>query len=66
MNTRETVALTLLIASEWLTDEGDRLVLIETAANVRNQADISVTCPICDEIVCDDGCPLAETRAALA
>jgi hypothetical protein len=46
-------------------DDGDRIVLIETAANVMNSKDPSWTCPVCDEIICDDGCPLAEVRAAL-
>lgn len=65
MTPQEIVAATLRTASGWMGDDGDRIVLIETAANVMNSKDPSWTCPVCDEIICDDGCPLAEVRAAL-
>lgn len=64
MTTENAVALTLRMASEWIADEGDRTLLIEAAANVAN-SDMSWVCPMCEEVACDDHCPLAEIRAAL-
>lgn len=67
MTTRDQkiVADTLRTASEWIKDEGDRILLVEAAAEVAGN-DLSWLCPMCQEVLCDDGCPLSEARAALA
>jgi len=64
MTPQKIVAATLRTASGWIKDEGDRILLIESAAEIAD-SDLSWCCPMCDEIACDDGCPLAEVRAAL-
>lgn len=61
---QEIVAATLRTASEWIKDKGDRILLIEAAANVAG-SDLGWCCPMCEEILCDEGCPLAEIRAAV-
>ena len=63
MTTEQTITRTLRTVSEWLTNEGDKIMLLEVAANVESSTDMSWVCPVCEEIVCDDGCPLEEVRS---
>lgn len=65
MTPQEIVAATLRTTSGWIKDEGDRILLIEAASAVA-YSDLSWCCPMCEEVTCDSGCPLAEARAAIA
>jgi len=56
-------AKALRIAAYWLPDE-HRTVLLEAANGAENWWD-GACCPVCQEVWCDDGCPLEEPRAAL-
>jgi hypothetical protein len=60
------VAATLRHVAEWglAFDNGPaRSELMDLARQVEalEQAD-DFCCPVCEEVVCDDGCPLAEVR----
>lgn len=59
---RELVAATLRTIAEQVRSEEDRADLLVTAAQVQ-QATGSDCCPLCQEVVCDTGCPLAASRA---
>ncbi|WP_435606537.1 hypothetical protein [Streptomyces ardesiacus] len=61
----ELIAATLHTVAEQVANEDDRAWLRETAERVEVGQDDSV-CPLCQEVTCDTGCPLAEMRAARA
>lgn len=55
------VAATLRVVAEQVRDEGDRADLLVTAHQVERATD-NACCPLCEEAVCDSGCPLAPVR----
>ena len=58
-----TVAATLRVAATWITGDEDRATLFETAEQVeRDPGPDSMSCPLCEEITCDDGCPMEPVR----
>lgn len=61
----ELVVATLRTVAEQVASDDDRASLLETAERVELGEDDAV-CPLCQEVTCDTGCPLAETRAAQA
>jgi hypothetical protein len=58
-----TTASTLRVAAQWLSGE-DRDMLLETAANTETDWD-ETCCPVCEEVTCDEGCPLESIRGGL-
>lgn len=59
---QRTIAETLTwLAETWPGDWGDSLLVM--AADVRRDLTERVCCPLCQEIRCDDDCPLREERA---
>jgi hypothetical protein len=61
-----TVIATLRYAAEWLNDD-DRNLLSETADQVAAEDPReALCCPVCEEVECDEGCPLAGVRRAVA
>ncbi|MEV5915820.1 hypothetical protein AB0M00_43925 [Streptomyces chartreusis] len=61
----EVVAATLRTIAEQVVNDDDRASLLDTAGRVERGADDSV-CPLCQEVTCDTGCALAQTRAIRA
>lgn len=59
-----TVVTTLrFLASGWVAGEDDQKWLAETADHIEQTTpDDWWTCPLCEESVCDDHCPLAAVR----
>lgn len=55
-----TTASTLRVAADWLSGE-DRNMLLEAAANTEINWD-DACCPVCEEVTCDEGCPLESVR----
>jgi hypothetical protein len=54
-----TIAATLRVAAEWPGDyQGE---MLETANLVETNFD-DVCCPLCEEVRCDEGCPLEQVR----
>jgi hypothetical protein len=58
-----TVAATLRTAAEWFSGD-DRDTLREVADQV--ERDWDDICPVCEEVDCDEGCPLEDLRGAVA
>jgi hypothetical protein len=61
------IAATLRTAADWLPDD-HREMLRETAQGVESCTDsysLSFCCPVCQEVHCDEGCPLEHVRKAL-
>ena len=58
-----TVAATLRTAAEWFSGD-DRDMMREVADDAERAWD-SACCPVCEEVTCDEGCPLEHVRAAL-
>lgn len=56
-------AKALRTAAQWLPDEY-RDMLCEAADGAEKWWD-GACCPVCEEVWCDDGCPLEEVRAKL-
>lgn len=56
-------AKALRTAAYWLPDEQQAL-LLEAAEGAETHWD-GACCPVCQEVWCDDGCPLEEVRAEL-
>lgn len=61
--TLRTVADTVLTLARQSVCEKDRTELYNVARRVQTNWD-SPCCPVCDEVTCDDGCPLREVRDA--
>lgn len=61
----ELVAATLRTVAEQVAGDDDRTSLLETAERVEH-GEYDAVCPLCQEVTCDTGCPLAETRTARA
>lgn len=59
-----TVAATLRIVMEWYSGE-QRDMLREAADEVEQNWDTGGTCPVCEEMTCDEGCPLEHLRGAI-
>lgn len=59
------IAATLRMVAEQITDNDDRNFLLETAEQVERGQDDDI-CPLCQEVTCDTGCPLAQPRAIRA
>ncbi len=61
-----TVARTLREAASWIGEE-DRQTLYIAAELVEAADDetLYMICPVCEETVCDEGCPLEELRAKI-
>ena len=57
------VAATLRIAAEWFSGD-DRDTMREVADQTERAWDD--ICPVCEEVDCDDDCPLENLRAAVA
>jgi len=57
------VTETLRLVADWYSDKRD--VLRETADEVEQDKALawSYSCPMCQEGICDEGCPLAPIRA---
>jgi hypothetical protein len=57
---------TLLQVACWVESDADREDLRDMADQVGLYADVakSECCPMCEEVRCDEGCPLAGVRAA--
>lgn len=65
-----TVSATLrFLAGGWLTTttapSDDQQWLIETADAIDRGCADDACCPLCAEVICDEGCPLHATREAL-
>lgn len=60
--TVQTVLATLRTVTEQLRDDRDRAALAETAEQIEQGLD-DACCPLCQEVTCDDGCPLRRDRA---
>lgn len=56
-----TVVRTLRQVAEWMPMSAEELQ--ETADVVERWSVGDLCCPMCEEVECDDGCPLAEIRA---
>lgn len=61
-DTVQTVLATLRTVTEQLRDDRDRAALTETADRIEQGLD-DACCPLCQEVTCDDGCPLRKDRA---
>lgn len=61
----QVVAETLrFLADGWVRDEDDQRWLRDVAEQIERELTPDC-CPLCEEIVCDDHCPLAPVRAGL-
>jgi hypothetical protein len=63
--TATTVAATLRYASSWLDNEAESQMLLDTADHIEQHGGGlpgSLSCPVCEEVRCDEGCPLASIR----
>lgn len=60
--TVQTVLATLRTVAEQLRDDRDRAAVAETAEQIEHGLD-DACCPLCQEVTCDDGCPLRADRA---
>lgn len=58
-----TVAATLRTAAEWFS--GEQRDMLREAADGTERAWDSFCCPVCEEVTCDEGCPLEHVRARL-
>ncbi|WP_030757254.1 hypothetical protein [Streptomyces sp. NRRL F-5135] len=58
-----TAAATLRTAAEWFSGD-DRDTMREVADQAERDRD-GICCPVCEEVDCDEGCPLEHVRAAL-
>jgi hypothetical protein len=58
-----TVVATLRTVAGWM-PEDQRQTLYEVADQTEATWD-DLCCPVCEEVTCDDGCPLQHVRAAL-
>ena len=59
---KRTVAATCRQLSEWF-DEREATALLDMAREVEAFNDArDACCPCCQEVTCDDGCPLAPVR----
>lgn len=56
-----TVAATLRTAAEWLSGAEHEL-LLQIAKDAEHGWE-DACCPLCEEVTCDDGCPLSTVRA---
>lgn len=61
-DTVETVVATLRLVAEQVRDDRDRAALTEAAEQIEHGLD-DACCPLCEEVTCDDGCPLRAARA---
>jgi hypothetical protein len=59
-----TVAATLRTVAGWLPDD-DRDMLYKAAERTERDWN-GACCPVCEEVTCDDGCPLEKVRATTA
>lgn len=59
--TVRTVVATLRTVAEQIRDERDRADLLAVAAEVETDVD-DMCCPLCQEVVCDETCPLEQVR----
>lgn len=57
------IAATLRTAAEQIQGDTDRITLREIAGTVESNWG-GDCCPLCQEVTCDDGCPLQDVRAA--
>jgi hypothetical protein len=59
------VVATLRYASNWLDNEAESQMLLDTADHIEQHgSDLpgSLSCPMCEEVRCDEDCPLASIR----
>lgn len=61
-DTVSTVASTLRVVAEQVRNAEDRSQLLNTADEVEASWD-GDCCPLCQEVTCDDSCPLGRDRA---
>ncbi|MFB7222370.1 hypothetical protein [Streptomyces sp. NPDC056227] len=59
--TAEIVAATLRVVAEQVRDQEDRADLLATADRVEAST-YADCCPLCQEVTCDESCPLAPVR----
>lgn len=57
-------AATLRIAATWLPSE-HKEILQQVAVDTELRGTDDFCCPVCEEVSCDDGCPLEHVRANL-
>lgn len=60
-HTREVTAAVLRVVAEQAERESDRQWLRDTAEDVEARRD-DACCPLCQEVTCDTGCPMAAAR----
>lgn len=60
--TQAVVSATLHVVAEQVQDERDRVDILKVATQVGSALD-DACCPLCEEAVCDTGCPLSPVRA---
>jgi hypothetical protein len=57
------VAATIRTVAGWISSDQDRDLLHSAAEQVeRDPGPDSICCPLCEEIACDDGCPMETVR----
>jgi hypothetical protein len=61
-----TTARALRCAASWLSNDGDRATVNEVAQSVETaeatDESLGDICPVCQEVLCDDDCPLEPVR----
>lgn len=62
--TLDTIAKTLRQTAFW-SAESQAYIDAAVAVEAADAESLSWVCPVCEETKCDEGCPLAEIRAAL-
>jgi hypothetical protein len=50
--------------AQWFGDEEQRAALLEMA-EAAEHLDDDMTCPVCEEMTCDEGCPLEPVRSRM-
>ena len=58
---KRATAATCRQVAEWF-DPREAALLLEVATAVERLSEDDICCPACEEVTCDDGCPLAPVR----
>jgi hypothetical protein len=63
----QATARTLRSVATWLGDDKERATLVTVAEEVESATEDSLgdVCPVCQEVLCDDDCPLEPVRRGL-
>ena len=62
---RPVIIQTLRAAAQWFPGTRAAGILMWVADDVERGGDVTMRCPVCEEVVCGDDCPLEGFRAAL-